>query len=593
MNRKWKEKKQKEPKNSPVLFEDEENGTSSSDEVKKSKLATPNSSQTKTYSGHSTPIQKKADTSEFPEIHYNESPIEPLTQHPPSEVGWDYQRPINKDEEEVNVPNPMEITKTPKRGVLLAKKRNSNSPLLYKPLKKKLIQEEQQESMAGFVKELKAMEMKAKEMKDKKGEKFETQPKTEDRPVESQLVVEMDTQPSDDSDIKLQISSPQQGEISMAAKNYDVLLDDSIEDIMIMCSQEVEAKEFGNQKNQPVTETKNQPNANVSKEKISVKPSPNSSLEKMFSNLAKENIQPLNNTDKFVSDTSSKSSSVSKVDSASLEIPDDSFDDFFGEIDDRDFSKNVNSDIQIGSSTNKLINKPSAKSVSTISSTVTSSKTATSQNNTLQSKPSIFVQTKNTALATYNCISDTQASSASVQTKVINTKANFGYLNKESYAVRNTNSSGFYSQMQTSLTTNNDARLFKSKSYSDSNFQQRNSVTNFVNNSTSNLGISADQYKGQSMTSIYQNSKSTHCTTGSAGESKSVRRIQSSSSLGNPNTYDNVSQRSSVNSSGRSQSTPAEIERKRQEAIMKREAKMKSKLNNPTLNRPPQSSIKR
>lgn len=526
-------------------------------------------------------------------MDYNESPIEPLTQHPPSEVGWDYQRPVSK-EDDINSPNAMDITKTPKRGALLSKKRNSNSPLLYKPLKKKLIQEEQQESMAGFMKELRAMEMRAKEIKDKKGEKSETLPKTEDN-TESQLVVEMDSQPSDDSDIKLQVSvnaeeSFHQGKITTAMKNYTALLDDSIEDIMVMCSQEVEAKEFGDQRNQPVVETKNQPIADASKEKMPLKPSPNSSLEKMFKNLAKENVQPLNNTDKFISDTSSKNSSTSKGDSASLEIPDDSFDDFFVEIDDIDFCKNVNSEIQIGSGANKS----SAKSMSTINSTVPSSNTATSQNNNLQSKASTYtVQTKNMALATYNCISDSQASSASVQTKVVNTKANFGYLNKESYAMRNTNSSDLYSQSQSSKTTSNDARLFKSKSYSDSNFQQRNSVTNFGNTrSTSNLGISANQQKGQSMTSIYPNSKSSYCTGLSAG-SKGVRRIQSSSSLGNPNTYNNISQRSSVNSSSRSQFTPAEIERKRQEAIMKREAKMKTKSNNPTLSRPTQNSIRR
>ncbi|XP_011498792.1 PREDICTED: GATA zinc finger domain-containing protein 8-like [Ceratosolen solmsi marchali] len=584
MNKKYKQSK-KSLKNSPILFEDDEIGTSSSDEVKVIKLAaTPRS---KSYVDHSTPIKNRCniDCGDSPDMNYNESPLEPLTQHPPNEVGWDYQRIIKKDEG-AKSPISMEISRTPKRSVLLPKKRNSNSPLLYKPLKKKLIQEEQQEHMAGFMAELKAIEMKAKQIGEKNTEVV-SNAKDE---TESRLIVELDSQPTDCSDIKLQVSAIQ-NESSIEdtmdiKKSYNALLDDSIEDIMVLCSQEVEAKEYGN--------TKMQYN-NSSQEKSM---SPDASLEKTCITLFKENQRSLNNNERLIGD---KNSPTNKKESGSLEIPDDSFDEFFVGIDDKDIGKSNQVPIDNSCKSVGQNSKTNGNNKSVGASTLNSQKNS-SQNKFFQSKNSTYIALPKGSSATNNYTNNFQTSNASVQNKVINTKASFGYLNKN--YVRNNNSSGYESQTQNSdsnssiSTKSSNTRLFKAKSYSDSNFlHQNNSNNNIGNNykSNSNFNLnSAQQEKEQIKSSVSQNVKSNYYDSNYTLQGKSWRRIQSSSSI-DKSIIDQQSNVHRISNCDRSQllSTAADIERKRQEAIMKREAKLKIKFDHMSLKRSIQRPIKR
>lgn len=523
-------------------------GTTSPDVVKAKSCVTPHS---KRLTDHSTPIRNKVDS---PEINYIESPInEPLTQHPPSEVGWDYRHSL-KNSEDGNAQNNMDSC-TPKRSTnyLLSKKRNSNSPLLYKPVKKKLMQEKQreQQNMENFLSVLKQIESKAKQRKDND----EVSKKT-DSSAESQLDIDMEVV-SDDSDMKLQVSantneSPGQGKNEkVQVKSHNALLDDSIEEMMVLCSQEIDPKEFGVKENQkiPVLCT-----------------IPENSSETSGNKSSKENIQPSNSIERLIniSDVSSKNSSKSNK---SESFPDDSFDDCFAEINDKEIL--LNDKIQ------KVVvhNKPSSV---TIGNTVP--KSSESQKKFFQSRGSALDKKNETAInSNYvkNCIPNDKVFK---QTKVVNENASYGYLNKD--YVRNGNSSISNVAAQNSIS--NDSRLLKAKSFSDSNFLQHSHQSQTFDRSRSNLNINQTNYQKQNKNSEGYGSSSL------SYENKGWRRTNSSSSI----TY---SQYSSVNrltnsEGSQSTSTPAEIERKRQEAIARRQKKMN---NGTSQSRPLQLPIKR
>ncbi|XP_014210315.1 ras guanine nucleotide exchange factor P-like [Copidosoma floridanum] len=557
---------------SPVLFEDEEMSTSSPDEVRPThKPTTPRSKSL--LAGHSTPIRakKKIDASDSPELNYNEtneSPIEPLTQHPPNEVGWDYQRPLMKEDGSGSLTS-LEINKTPKRSAaLLAKKRNSNSPLLHKPLKKKLIQEEQRENLAGFMEELRAIEMKAKLF----GEMNVDDRKIEDH-VESQLVIDVDSETSGDSDIKLRVSADEsigKKPSPTVNKNTDEFMDDSIEDMLVMCSQQVEAEEFGIQAAPSAIQSSTSTLRFIQAPQVC-----STGSEKPLKTGAKENCQPLNNNTK-VNESLDKNSSSGKGDSNSLEIPDDSFDDFMVEFDDKDFCQNSETETVISN-----VHKPRKNSTPV----VTTSKSSITQNKFFQHKNSVCIKQTKIISSNSSC-NIPVTSSASIQNKVVNTNANFGYLNQN--YVKNYNSSGFISQTQSSNNSdnNNETRLFKSKSYSDSHFLNQ---SNSVKNSTTKSVITQKPENK----SLVEQSKSS-----SNSDVKSWRRVQSSSSLSESSVNKNsqqLSNRETSNSEGSLPlSTPAEIERKRQEAIMKREARLRMRLNSVTIqNRPMYNTTKR
>ncbi|XP_058789981.1 uncharacterized protein LOC131663535 [Phymastichus coffea] len=559
MNEKWKGNKN--VKNSPVLFEDEEMGTST-DEVKSKSCATPH---TKRFNDHSTPIRNKV-AIDSPELNYNESPIiEPLTQHPPSEVGWDY-RQFLKDDEDSKLQIPMN-TYTPKRSTnhLLSKKRNSNSPLLYKPVKKKLIQDQQRESIEDFLNALKQIESTSKQKKDSD----EFIKKTDSNP-ESQLVIDMEVV-SEDSDMKLQVSantneSPKQTVFETGqAKNHNALLDDSIEDMMVLCSQEIEAKEFGTKQNHNVLSL-------YTIQKNSSETSHNGSFEKVFKNPAKENIQPSHNNEKIInlSDISSRNSSKS---SKSESFPDDSFDDFFVAIDDKKLCQNNEIILDSNTKTAKIHNKPR-----TIKVDETINKCSEYQKKFFQSKGLNHVESKSIS-TNKNYTETSKNEKVFKQTKVVNENASYGYLNKDYMKIS--------SVLTAEITKDNSAngtRLFKAKSFSDSNFLKQNHQLHNLDRSYSNLNINSICYQKQQ--TLQQNSEGYGSTTSS--ESKGWRRTNSNLSIGYSQTNINI-----LTNSETSQSTSRsaeEIERKRLEAIERRNRRMN---NNAAQRRPAQQPVKR
>ncbi|KAJ8673444.1 hypothetical protein QAD02_004706 [Eretmocerus hayati] len=565
MNKRWKkEKKPSKPiKHSPVLFEDEEITASSSSEVKKSKISlTP---QPNVQSNHSTPIHQKfkLDQTNSPDLNYNDSPIGTLTQHTPNEVGWDYHRPTIKDDNKKSSSS-TDLNKTPKRSVHLSKKRNSNSPLLYKPVKKKLIQEKQQESMAGFMAELKAIEEKTK----KKGEKSaEAADKVDD--LESQLVIDMNSQNADDSDMRLQVStntdeSPKSNRLLIVNKNLNVLLDDSIDEEMVLCSQEVEERVLQSERRVSSGSSRNSHPKLVSTSDPNVEAAPGNSL--------KENLQP--DSEGKTSTEATSITSVTSREGSSLEIPHDSFDDLLVGFNDEDFCKDVNTEMEIDSvgSSVKISNKNPAISATSSTVSTMSSKSNTVQNKFFTSKSLGHNEIKKVSSGHIYSVSHT--SSATVQNKIVNSNASFGYLNND--YKRSNSVLGNDPQSGANSSTNQDVRLLKSKSFSDSSFSP----------SKANRAVDMNQLNN-GLHDSHSNSNPSACPVGSKG----WRRIHSSSSIDGPNS----SQRSNSSSSEYSKpiSTPAEIARKRREAELRREAKLKMQLCNTAISRQQQFPIKR
>lgn len=466
-------------------------------------------------------------------MKYSESPVEPLTQNPPNEVGWDYQ---NGDSRAAALS--MEISRTPKRNPLLSKKRNSNSPLLYKPLKKKLLQADLHGQVVGLIEDLIAIETSTKTIKEK------TVSQQKENAEDSCLIVEMNNESMDDSNIKLQVSDESPGcSVTHAKIDNDFAMNDSVnDDLMIQCTQAVEAEDIENKKM-------------------------DSNLEKRFGSQIKDNAQSSNiNTFVFSQNSSQSKESgltTSRESSKKMALLDDSFDDFFeymeiekvvGEEDDK-------KSVQTHSVT-------SGKSMPT-SSSMSSKSSAAVQRKWFPSTSSTFSSTsssKPAPVASSNTYTDySQVSVASsVKTKVVNTNGNFKYRDKNC-ALQNQFSSGFHTQStsaHSSCDKNSDTRLFRAKSLSDTMFSNADTRLQRQN--------SKDFAK--------HNSESTCYGSGSSMGSKTLRRIQSNSSLGQW-SVNNGSQRSSVNtlsSNGGSQSHSSreEIERKRQEALMRREARL-------------------
>ncbi|KAL7306521.1 hypothetical protein TKK_0001218 [Trichogramma kaykai] len=518
MNRNWKQATKEVPE-SPNLFDDDDLDASSSDEIKVIKSG---GSQTK--AGHSTPIQNRLNKpdSESPDLHYNDSPIEPLTQHPPNEVGWDYNRP--KDDS--NSPDSKDISQTPKRSFLLAKKRNSNSPLIHKPMKK-LMQEEQKVYIADFVAQLQAIQSNVKTVETKCNE---TQSAVDD--AESQLIIETHSQPSDDS-IRLQlqvsaIESPKNVDKSPELckgirKNlHSALCDDSMEDMMVICSQQIEEKEFGQEKNC------------VSKKSGHSSERINSSNLSLLKNVS------------------------SKTDSKSLEVPDDSFDNIFLEINDEDIikSKETKPEINVIDTSNKTLSKSSNSTVNS----ATSSKVGTT-NKFFVSKNLENVETSKTKTTSiYSYSKHKTTSKVVVQDKICNANASFGYLNKNT--IHKNNSDSISKSPNIFDHDNNgkpkESKIFKAKSFTYYDLQ-----------SNKNSFMQQDEKipRQHSMSSNISNytRSDTNNSNSSYQDNRAWRRTQSGSSI--------MSRQSGVS---QTLSTPEEIERKRQEAIMKRKAKLAS-----------------
>lgn len=200
-------------------------------------------------SGHSTPIRKKEyviDIEDSPELNYRCSPISmPCTQDGGNEIAWDWQTPVNKNSYDKSKSS-NKLIETPKRTKQLQKKRNSNSPLLQKPLKRKQVKMENIENIGKLTAELKALNEKMQSIqKNYDNDIIEKENDTKCE-VSSKLMIELDSDNSDEiiviNNDKSKMNSITINSNNKNVTNYEDLFDDSIDDSMVKCSQEIEEK---------------------------------------------------------------------------------------------------------------------------------------------------------------------------------------------------------------------------------------------------------------------------------------------------------------------------------------------------------------
>lgn len=114
-------------------------------------------------SNHSTPVTSRQNANNAEEAlepnHYQSPLLLPCTQEGGNEVAWDWHNSQKKTPESKNKKHNVHC-ETPKGTKLLYKKRNSDSPLLYKPLKRKTINMENIENIGQFAAELQALTKK-------------------------------------------------------------------------------------------------------------------------------------------------------------------------------------------------------------------------------------------------------------------------------------------------------------------------------------------------------------------------------------------------------------------------------------------------
>ncbi|XP_043274153.1 serine-rich adhesin for platelets-like [Venturia canescens] len=200
---------------------------------------------------HSTPKRSSVKSSGMQEqLENHTSPmLLPCTQDG-NEVAWDWQSPLAKSAATNRSKTNAENVGTPKRKMLLQKKRNSNSPLLYKPSKRKIMNNDnQQECFEIFTAEMKALSEQIKTVpkdEDNRVGRIENEEKIEGGEIES--LINIDIEDFGDCGTKVEAKNEVAGstwkkpESSIGKTCIDDLFDESIEDSMVKCSQEVEEK---------------------------------------------------------------------------------------------------------------------------------------------------------------------------------------------------------------------------------------------------------------------------------------------------------------------------------------------------------------
>lgn len=217
--------------------------------------ASPKRSCNAVVSGHSTPIRKEnraSNMEDSPELDYRYSPISmPCTQENGNEVAWEWHTPVKKgSQDKLKLGNNL---RSPKRTQLVQKKRNSNSPLLHKPLRKKQVKMADTEDIGKFTAELMALNEKIGSIQQNNNNDCNNAFDIKDA-LNSKLLIESDNDsnndimaegvPDDKVEEKKEIDSVNNITNNNFENhpNYLDLFDDSLEDSMVKCSQEVEEK---------------------------------------------------------------------------------------------------------------------------------------------------------------------------------------------------------------------------------------------------------------------------------------------------------------------------------------------------------------
>lgn len=198
---------------------------------------------------HSTPVvekQRANNVEDSPELRsYYQSPtLLPFTQESGNEVAWDWQSSLNKTPENRSKKQNAQC-ETPKGTKWLQRKRNSNSPLLYEPLKRKTINMKNMENIGQFAAELQALNEKVRFIK--QNDKNHSDNHVEEEKEVSILVntsskQEASSVKSNEQNCSEKTNSDDNIVRNDTSGNYDDLFDDSVNDSMIRCTQEMEEK---------------------------------------------------------------------------------------------------------------------------------------------------------------------------------------------------------------------------------------------------------------------------------------------------------------------------------------------------------------
>ncbi|XP_054011550.1 anaphase-promoting complex subunit 6-like [Hylaeus anthracinus] len=204
------------------------------------------------FSGHSTPIHKKIyanNIEDSPELNYHYSPISlPCTQDGGNEIAWDWQSSGAKHSND-KTKSESNLIETPKRTKQLQKKRNSNSPLLHKPLKRKQVKMENIENIGKLTAELKALSERMKNMQQNSKDHTSARVENEECKDQSVLLIDLLVEEKDNemsevnaNNDKVKIDDIITVNNNKKDSNYEDLFDDSIDDSMVKCTQEIEEK---------------------------------------------------------------------------------------------------------------------------------------------------------------------------------------------------------------------------------------------------------------------------------------------------------------------------------------------------------------
>ncbi|XP_014478349.1 PREDICTED: uncharacterized protein LOC106746329 isoform X2 [Dinoponera quadriceps] len=192
---------------------------------------------------HSTPVRQKPSLDKVEEpsdLDYSPNPILlPCTQDGGNEVAWDWQNTLSKTPNSRSNKQNVQ-SETPKGTKLFPRKRNSDSPLLCKPLKRKTINMENMEHIGQFAAELQALSEKMKIIK--QNDQSESDDCIKEAPVVVNTSNEKEVQPTVRDKENCGTETNSHNNVSKKSSSYDDLFDDSVDDSMARCTQEIEEK---------------------------------------------------------------------------------------------------------------------------------------------------------------------------------------------------------------------------------------------------------------------------------------------------------------------------------------------------------------
>ncbi|XP_011867548.1 PREDICTED: uncharacterized protein LOC105561823 isoform X2 [Vollenhovia emeryi] len=210
--------------------------------------SSPRSCHAQSSASHSTPDTKKPVAEESPDVDYSPSlMLFPCTQEGGNEVAWDWQSSLSRSPENRNKRRNVQC-ETPKGTKLLQRKRNSNSPLLHQPLKRKTMKLQNIENIGQFAAELQALNEKMRVIKQNDREHSNVCVKREEAStnacVEEEMSKVRDERSNADARSNVGETTDRTDAVKKEAANgsYDDLFDDSVDDDMIKCTQEIEKK---------------------------------------------------------------------------------------------------------------------------------------------------------------------------------------------------------------------------------------------------------------------------------------------------------------------------------------------------------------